>query len=200
MIIGCLVSPFIGFLVFSLKHCFKMWRLKSKCEDNDSNDPLIQKEANQSLLSLEFLYAEETAMVMVLVLIGLLYSGLVPLMAPVLAVGMLWIYICKRAIVVRYSVKIPADETLNESVINFFPFIILFHACFSVWSHTTPGVFASDAPLFSLDLAIFGNDLDRMFGDAVILAEAVLVAALIILDYTLVSFVGWLQNCCKDDL
>ena len=52
MIIGCLLSPFIGLVVFSLKHCIKMWRLRSKCEDNDRDDPLIQKEANQSLLSL----------------------------------------------------------------------------------------------------------------------------------------------------
>ncbi len=48
-------------------------------------------------------------MVLVLVLIGLLYSSLIPLMVPVLAAGMLWIYVCKRTIVVKYSIKIPAD-------------------------------------------------------------------------------------------
>ena len=52
-------------------------------------------------------------MVMLLLLVGLLYSALIPLMVPVLAIGMIVIYICKRAIVVKYSIKIPADDTLN---------------------------------------------------------------------------------------
>lgn len=46
MIIGCLVSPFISLVVFSFKNCFKLWRLKSACENNDKENPLIQKEAN----------------------------------------------------------------------------------------------------------------------------------------------------------
>ena len=31
MIIGCLITPLIGLVVFSFKHCFKMSRIKSKC-------------------------------------------------------------------------------------------------------------------------------------------------------------------------
>jgi hypothetical protein len=85
-------------------------------------------------------------------------------------------------------------------VINLFPFIILFHCCFSIWSHTSPGVFASGSSLVTLNLSIFKSDLDRIFGDALILGQGVLVCALIVLDYTLVSFVGWLQGCCKDEM
>ena len=48
-------------------------------------------------------------MVMLLLLIGVLYSGLIPLMLPLLCLGMAWTYLCKRAIVLKYSVKIPAD-------------------------------------------------------------------------------------------
>lgn len=43
ILIGCIVTPFISFFVFSFKHCFKMWLIKRKCEDNDEKDPLIQK-------------------------------------------------------------------------------------------------------------------------------------------------------------
>jgi len=35
LIIGCLVSPFIDLIIFSFKSCFKNWRTKSKCENND---------------------------------------------------------------------------------------------------------------------------------------------------------------------
>ena len=44
-----------------------------------------------------------------MLLIGILYSGLMPLMVPLLALGMAWTYLCKRTIVTKYSVKIPAD-------------------------------------------------------------------------------------------
>ena len=120
-------------------------------------------------------------MVIVLLLIGILYSGLVPLMIPILAVGMAWIYFWKRAIVVRYSIKIPADETLNESVINTIPFIILFHSLFSIWSHTSGAIFTANAPLISLNFTIFGSSLDRIFNDAMILGEGAVILVIIII-------------------
>jgi len=72
-----------------------------------------------------------------------MYSGLIPLMIPILTIGMFIIYYCKRAALVKYSVRVPADESLNETVLTIIPFMIAVHALFSVWSHTTPGVFAS---------------------------------------------------------
>lgn len=130
---------------------------------------------------------------MLLVLIGILYSGLIPLMIPVLAFGLIWIYLCKKTIIAKYSIKIPADEALNESVINLFPFIIFAHACFSVWSHTTPGVFATNAPLIKLNFKFFSNDLDRIFADAMIVGEAVFMLVVILLEFTLINFFGWLS-------
>lgn len=35
LIIGCFISPFAGLLAFSLKHCFRMGRIRSACENND---------------------------------------------------------------------------------------------------------------------------------------------------------------------
>lgn len=140
------------------------------------------------------------AVVVLLLLVGVLYSGLIPLMIPCLALGMIWIYVCKRAIVVKFSVKIPADQTLNESVISFLPWIILAHACFSIWSHTSSGLFTSGAIVFSLDLAPFGNDIDRVFVDALILAEGAFMLAVLALNYTLINFLGWVSECCKDEL
>ena len=169
MIIGCFIAPIGSLIAFSFKHCFKMWRIKSNCDDNDPEDPLIQKEANKKVLGLEFEYAYETGMVMLLLVIGILYSGLIPLMIPLLTLGMAWTYLCKRAIVVNYSVKIPADESLNESVINLIPFIILFHSFFSIWSHTPSGFFTSGAVPLSWSITFFNNSVDRIFSDLIML-------------------------------
>lgn len=43
VIIGCFISPIIGLIVFSLKNCLNHWKLKSKCDSNDKENPLVQK-------------------------------------------------------------------------------------------------------------------------------------------------------------
>jgi len=112
---------------------------------------------------------------------------------------MFWIFVCKKTILLKYSIKVAADETLNESIINILPFIILAHGLFSIWSHTTPNIFQSNVQTFSLNLTVFSNKVDRIFEDALMLAEPVLVAVIIIIDYTLVSFFEGLASCCKDE-
>jgi hypothetical protein len=72
--------------------------------------------------------------------------------------------------VVKYSVKVPADETLNESVLTAIPFIILIHSFFSVWSHTASGVFDVNSPLLKFNWSFFGGDFNRVFNDVIILA------------------------------
>jgi len=139
-------------------------------------------------------------MVMLYLTIGILYSGLIPLMIPLLTLGMIWTYICKRAIIVKYSVKIPADETLNEAVINIIPVIIFLHNLFSVWSHTA-GIFTAEAVPLSLSLTPFSHTIDRIFSDAIMLGEAAFILVVIIVDFTLISFFKWLGGCCcRDEL
>ena len=137
---------------------------------------------------------------MLLLAIGVLYSGLVPLMLPLLTLGMIWTYFCKRAIIVRYSVKIPADETLNETVINVIPLIILLHSLFSIWSHTA-GIFTAEAVPLSLSIAPFSHSIDRVFGDVLMLGEVAFIVGVVVVDFTLISFFRWLGGCCcRDEL
>jgi hypothetical protein len=82
----------------------------------------------------------------------------------------------------------------------------LAHGLFSIWSHTaTPSTTANDtiflgsSPLFNISFTIFSSEFDRIFDDILMLAEPVLVAALIILDYTIINFFSGLANCCKDE-
>jgi len=107
-----------------------------------------------------------------------MYSGLIPLLVPVFSLGLIVWYFCKRTIVIKYSVKIPADQTLNESVINIIPFIILTHALFSVWSHSASGIFATNASM-KVNWTIFHSEFDRIFNDIIILGEAAVIALII---------------------
>lgn len=52
MIIACFISPFIGLLVMSMKRCIKNMRLKSRCEERDHKNPIIQKEADKKITEL----------------------------------------------------------------------------------------------------------------------------------------------------
>lgn len=125
-----------------------------------------------------FEFAEEHSQIMLYLLITIMYSGLIPLLVPVFSLGLIVWYFCKRTIVIKYSVKIPADQTLNESVINIIPFIILTHALFSVWSHSASGIFATNASM-KVNWTIFHSEFDRIFNDIIILGEAAVIALII---------------------
>jgi hypothetical protein len=102
--------------------------------------------------------------------------------------------------VVKLSVRIPADASLNLSIINIFPFILLLHSLFSAWSHTTPGIFTQTAPIFTSTQVVFGNNIDRVFGDLLIIGQVVVIVVVIVLDYTLFNFIGGISECCKDEM
>jgi len=135
---------------------------------------------------------------MLFLFITIMYSGLIPLLIPVFGIGVFFWYLCKRAIVVKYSIKIPADESLSESFISIIPFIILAHALFSVWSHTSPGIFAADAPLINFNWSIFSGALDRIFSDIIITGQAAFIIGFLAFNYTIVNFIGSISECCKD--
>lgn len=137
---------------------------------------------------------------MLYLFIAFMYSGLIPLLIPILTMGLIVAFFCKKAIITKYSVKIPADETLSESTLTFIPFIILVHGLFSVWSHTTDGIFLSNAPLVRSGMTIFHSTLDRVFNDIIILGEPALILLVILLDVTIFNFIGFLIDCCKDEL
>lgn len=149
---------------------------------------------------MQFDYPSETAQILLFLFIGFMYSGLIPLLMPLLTLGLMVSFVCKKAIVTKFSVKIPADETLSQSTLTFLPFIILVHGLFSVWSHTTPGIFQTASPMVSMNLKIFNSTLDRIFNDIVILGEPALILLVIVLDLTVFNFIGFLVDCCKDEL
>jgi hypothetical protein len=99
----------------------------------------------------------ESAQIILIFFIVFLYSGLIPLLIPIFTFGLILTFFCKKAMILKYSVKIPADHALNESIISFLPFIILFHGLFSIWSHTTPGIFQEKSQIYSLSINFFNS-------------------------------------------
>jgi hypothetical protein len=50
-------------------------------------------------------------------------------------------------------------------------------------------------------MTIFGSaSLDRVFNDICIVGEPALIILLILLDLTIFNFIGFLIDCCKDEL
>jgi len=122
------------------------------------------------------------------------------LMIPIFTVGLIVWYYCKRAEIVRFSVRVPADESLSKSTLKLIPFMILAHALFSIWSHTSAGIFTSDSYLIQMNYTYFNSSLDRIFKDILITGEAAVIALIIIFNFTIINFVGSLIECCKDEL
>lgn len=71
-----------------------------------------------------------------------MYSSLLPILVPITTVYLAVSFFCKKFIILRYSVRIPADANLSQKTINLIPFIILLHFLFGIWSHTADGIFS----------------------------------------------------------
>ena len=152
-IIGA-ISPLIQLVVFKIKRTVAIWLTSRKCRNDDPDHPSIQKEANESIIMFPFDYPTDVAVLCLQFFMCYMYSGIIPLAMPIFTIGLMLSYFCKRYVILNYTVRIPADESLNEKVVNLIPFIILVHGLFSVWGHTVTGVYDFSAFFLSIDLPV----------------------------------------------
>ena len=122
-----------------------------------------------------------------------MYSALIPLAMPIFTIGLLLNFVCKRYIILHYTVRIPADESLSQKVITLLPFIILVHGLMGVWGRTADGIFDSSAFFIKLDLGYHNKYLDRAVSDIILLGASGLILVWIIFDFTVVNFCGALK-------
>ena len=47
-----------------------------------------------------------------------MYSGLLPLSIPIFTFGLVLCYFCKRFVILNYTVRIPADESLKDDMLG----------------------------------------------------------------------------------
>lgn len=73
---------------------------------------------------------------MVYIFVAYCYSSNIPLLSLLSLLILISNYICYKHLILKYSVRITSDESLNSIVINFFPMILIIHTCFSLWSFT----------------------------------------------------------------
>jgi hypothetical protein len=90
---------------------------------------------------MEFDLPTEQAIVCLNFIIAIMYSSQLPILVPITTVYLIVTYFCKKIIILRYSVRVPADEALSQKIITFLPFVLLLHFLMGIWSHTVDGVF-----------------------------------------------------------
>lgn len=130
-----------------------------------------------------------------------MYASLIPLAIPIFTFGVLLAFFCKRYIILNYTKRIPADETLNEKVINLIPFILLVHGVMGIWARTATGIFDTSAFFRVIDFTQIPNQiLQRAIADIILLGATAIVAAWIIFDFTIVTLFRALRESCKDEL
>lgn len=133
---------------------------------------------------------------MATLLIVVTYSGLIPLLLPIFTVGLVIWYLCKKTMIIRFSVRLSFDESLNHSILSLIPFIILSHTLMSVWSHTTPGLMNDGVSIFSVPNIFLPSSLSRVFIDMPMLIHVGAVLLFILIDVILINLFLWIHNCC----
>lgn len=146
------LSPLIQLAVFAIKRRLVNWRVTNMCKNDNPESPYIQKEANETSIMFPFDFPTECAIICLQLFMSFMYSALIPLAIPIFTVGLLLSIICKRYIIINYTVRIPADESLNEKMYKLLPWVILAHGLMGLWGRTADGVFHDKAWLISLDV------------------------------------------------
>lgn len=128
-----------------------------------------------------------------------MYSGLLPIAMPIFTIGLMLTFFCKRYVILNYTVRIPADESLNEKIVNLIPFIILVHGLFSVWAHTVDGFYNFDVFFLKIDFQGDPGEIPRRgLNDLIQLAATALILVWIVFDWTIFAFCGVIMDACKD--
>jgi len=107
------------------------------------------------ITSMVFDLPTEKAIICLNFIIAVMYSSLLPILIPITTLYLIVTFFCKKALILRYSIRVPADEAISEKIITLIPFVLLAHFFMGVWSHTAVGVFRSDSYLIKLDLNFF---------------------------------------------
>lgn len=192
------VSPLIQLVVTFLKRKFVDWRILKMSNDSE----YIQKEANSTVTMFPFDFPTDMAVLSVQMFLCFMYSSFLPLAIPIFTFGILLNIFVKRYIIMNYTVRIPANESLNEKLINVIPFIILIHGVFGVWARTADDIFDDAAFLRFFDFSRFVSHeiVLRGLKDIILLGVSALVFIFIIFDFTLIKFFTMLADCCKNEM
>lgn len=118
-----------------------------------------------------------------------MYASLIPLAIPIFTLFLFLAFFCKRYIILNYTKRIPADESLNSKIINLIPFIILVHGAMGIWARTADGFFHDSAFFYVFDFStLLSNQVAlRAITDIILLGATAVVLVWIIFDFTIVT-------------
>lgn len=190
-LIIAIVSPVINLFITCILGCYNNLKVRKACQNSDKSNPVIQKQANKMITSMVFNLPTQQAIICLNVSIAIMYSSLLPILLPITTVYLLITFFCKKTIILRYSVRIPADQALSEKIITFMPFILLIHFCMGVWSHTAD-VFQRSSFMYIFEQKVFDGQLNRVLLDLIMLAGLGIMVAWITFDYTIITLFSFL--------
>jgi hypothetical protein len=104
---------------------------------------MIQKEMNMSIIDYEFELPIKLSSMLVNILLVLLYAANMPILLPLEVLALIITFYCNKAIILKFSTRLAANEELNYTLLIIFAFILLFNLAFSVWSLTCPDIFSA---------------------------------------------------------
>lgn len=189
IIISC-IMPIIDLVKVAIFACFKRWRLRGK------SGKILQKEMNMSIIDYEFDLPMKLSNILVNVFLVMLYAGNMPILLLLEVLALAIAFYCNKTVILKFSARLAANEELNFTMLNIFPFILVFNLAFSIWSFTSDSIFP--AVLFDiLQLKFFSlpGAWNRALYINFLFAMLALAVLYVVIDYTVVAFFKAVCTC-----
>jgi hypothetical protein len=182
IIISC-IMPILDIAKVALFTCIKRKRLSGKAGQ------ILQKEINMSTIDYEFELPIKLSSMLVNIFLVLLYAANMPILLLLEVVALAITFYCNKATILKFSARLAANEELNYTMLNIFPFILLFTLAFSVWSLTCPDIFPKELfDMLRLKFVVFPGEWNRALYINFLTAMLTLALLYLIIDYTIVAF------------
>lgn len=135
MIIISIIMPLIDIIKTSILRCIKRSSLEGK------SGQILQKEMNESITDYEFDLPVKLSNTLVNIFLVMTYSTNIPILLPLMALSLCINFYCNKAMILKFSHRIVANEELSFELIKIFPWILVINVGFALWSLTCPEIF-----------------------------------------------------------
>lgn len=123
-----------------------------------------------------------------------MYSSFIPILLPITFLYLLTLFHVKKTIILKYSLRIPANEDLSSKTMTIIQIALIVHVLFGLWARTAKGLFADNLFIFS-ENEYFNIPLifNRVFKDVLMLGLTIMIILWAIIDYFFISCLGQCQ-------
>jgi hypothetical protein len=146
---------------------------------------------------------EETSSLFLIVFMGLMYCGGIPVMLPLAAVNILSRYIVNKFLILNYSSRVAGlTDDFNALSINLIPFSIIISCLFGIWMFTASSyIYPNKISVVVPGTQSWVNSFElfpRLFTISYTLIMTLVVLVYMLLYNTIVRFFSWLGSFCYE--